>query len=43
MKTKFSKYDIALEFVKFYKDLYPTATFVVVEKIGGDEAELFRI
>ena len=37
------KYDIAVEFVKFYKDLYPRATFVILEKIGDDEIELFKL
>lgn len=43
MKTKFTRYDIAVEFVKFYKDLHPSATFTIVEKIGDAETEIFRI
>lgn len=32
MKTEFKRYEIALEFVKFYKYVYPSLSFVIFEK-----------
>jgi len=43
MKTEFLIYETAIEFVKFYKYVYPKLTFMILEKISLEELEVFRL
>ena len=42
MKTEFTIYETAIEFVKFYKYVYPKLTFIIFEKTSSEELEIFR-